>query len=84
MSQSTTPRIVPLRRPGQTSAQPGTTAKSSGKPLLIGVVILVLGVAGLLLTQPELLKLIPALKIVWRSSMLVAVLFLFILFNRVV
>jgi multidrug resistance efflux pump len=63
MSQSTTPRIVPLRRPGQTSSQPGTTAKSSGKPLLIGVVILVLGVAGLLLTQPELLKLIPPLKI---------------------
>lgn len=64
MSQSTTPRIVPLRRPGQTSSQPGgASTKSSGKPLLIGCVILVAGIATLLLTQPELLKLIPLLKI---------------------
>lgn len=66
MSQSTTPRIVPMHRPAEGNAPAPRRPKSSGggntAPVLVGLVILFLGVAGLVATQPELIESLPLFR----------------------
>lgn len=66
MSQSTTPRIMPMPRPAEGNSPAPRRPKSGGggntAPVLVGLVILVLGVAGLVATQPELVESIPLFR----------------------
>lgn len=63
MKQSTTPVIVPIHRPSGGAAAPPKRQKQANNPntapILVGLGVLVLGVAGFLATQPELFESIP-------------------------
>jgi len=67
MSQSTKPRIVPMPGPADETSppeprRPKAASKGNPVPVLVGLGILVAGVAALVATQPELLESIPMLR----------------------